>query len=68
LGGKGYIIWIGEGIAMQKYICDVCGYIYDPSQGDAAGEIAPGTPFDDLHGDWICPLCGVGKGEFSPTD
>jgi rubredoxin len=57
-----------EGIIMQKYICDVCGYIYDPAQGDAAGGIEPGTPFDKLPADWICPLCGVGKDEFSPTD
>jgi rubredoxin len=53
---------------MQKYICNVCGYVYDPAQGDAAGGIEPGTPFDKLPADWVCPLCGVGKDEFSLTD
>jgi rubredoxin len=53
---------------MQKYICDVCGYIYDPAQGDNAGEIKPGIPFEELPPDWVCPLCGVGKDNFSPTD
>ncbi len=53
---------------MQKYVCDVCGYIYDPEEGDASSGIAPGTSFDDLPSDWLCPLCDVGKEEFSVTD
>jgi rubredoxin len=53
---------------MQKYICDVCGYIYDPAEGDADQGAAPGTAFADLPADWVCPLCGVGKDSFSPTD
>ena len=53
---------------MQKYVCDVCGYIYDPELGDSDNNIAPGTAFEDLPDDWECPLCGVGKDEFSKTE
>lgn len=53
---------------MQKYVCDVCGYIYDPAQGDPDNGIAPGTPFEKLPDDWVCPVCGVGKDQFSPVD
>jgi len=53
---------------MQKYVCDVCGYIYDPAEGDPDGDIAPGTPFEDLPDEWVCPVCGVPKSEFSPID
>ncbi len=49
-----------------KYECQVCGYIYDPEEGDPEGDIAPGTAFDDLPEDWVCPTCGVGKSEFDP--
>ena len=50
---------------MAKYICDVCGYEYDPAAGDPDHGIAPGTPFESLPEDWTCPLCGVGKDQFS---
>ena len=50
---------------MKKYICDVCGYIYDPVAGDLDNGIAPGTKFEDIPDDWVCPLCGVGKDQFS---
>jgi len=50
---------------MQKYICEVCGYIYDPEEGDPDSGIAPGTPFENLPDDWVCPVCGAGKDEFS---
>jgi len=49
---------------MEKYVCTVCGYIYDPKEGDNDTGIAPGTPFSELPDDWECPLCGVGKSEF----
>ena len=49
---------------MDKYECSVCGYVYDPEQGDSEGGIAPGTPFDQLPDDWTCPVCGAGKDEF----
>ena len=45
---------------MKKYVCDVCGYVYDPAVGDPDNGIAPGTAFEDLPADWVCPLCGVG--------
>ena len=53
---------------MQKYACDLCDYVYDPAVGDPDGDIEPGTPFEDLPDDWVCPECGAGKDEFSPID
>lgn len=50
---------------MKKYICDVCGYIYDPAEGDPDNGVAAGTSFEDITEDWLCPLCGVGKDQFS---
>ena len=47
-----------------KYECSVCGYVYDPEVGDPDSGIVPGTPFEDLADDWVCPVCGVGKDEF----
>lgn len=52
----------------MKYICDVCGHIYDPAEGDPENDIAPGTAFEDLPDDWTCPECGVGKDDFSPYE
>jgi rubredoxin len=52
---------------MKKYVCDICGYIYDPAKGDPDSGIAPGTAFEDIPADWVCPLCGVGKDDFSPV-
>ena len=49
----------------MKYICDVCGWIYDENQGDIDNGIVPGTKFEELPEDFICPLCGVGKDQFS---
>ncbi len=51
---------------MKKYICDACGYIYDPAKGDPDNGIPEGTSFEDLPDDWVCPVCGVGKDLFSP--
>ena len=51
---------------MKKYVCNICGYVYDPEQGDQDGGISPGTSFADLPDDWICPICGSGKDEFVP--
>ena len=50
----------------MKYICDACGYVYDPAVGDPDNGIAPGTNFEDLPDSWTCPMCGVGKDMFSP--
>ncbi len=52
----------------MKYICVVCGYIYDEDLGDEANGIAPGTKFEDLPEDYTCPLCGVGKDQFEKED
>ena len=49
---------------MAKYKCTVCGYIYDPELGDPDNGVAPGTPFEELPDNWVCPVCGVGKSEF----
>lgn len=53
---------------MKKYVCDVCGYVYDPAEGDPDSGVAAGTAFEDLPDDWVCPLCGASKGDFSPAD
>ncbi len=53
---------------MKKYVCDICGYIYDPAEGDADSGVAAGTAFDALPEDWVCPVCGVGADSFSPQD
>ncbi len=53
---------------MKKYICDVCGYIYDPQEGDVDNGIAAGTAFEALPEDWTCPVCGVDTSHFEPTD
>jgi len=50
---------------MKKYICDVCGYIYDPTEGDPENNVAAGTAWENVPEDWTCPLCAVGKDEFS---
>lgn len=53
---------------MSRYVCNICGYIYDPEAGDSEGGIAPGTPFEDIPGDWVCPECGVTKDQFTRID
>ena len=49
---------------MKNYVCSVCGYVYDPNAGDPDNGVAPGTAFEDLPGEWVCPLCGAGKEMF----
>jgi rubredoxin len=53
---------------MQKWRCTSCGYIYDPEAGDPDGGIPPGTPFENLPDDWVCPVCGVPKDMFEPLE
>lgn len=55
---------IEEDDAMDKYECTVCGYVYDPEEGDPDNGIEPGTSFDDLPEDWVCPICGASKDQF----
>lgn len=49
---------------MKKYVCEPCGYVYDPEVGDPDSGIAPGTAFEDIPEDWVCPICGMGKDVF----
>jgi rubredoxin len=49
---------------LKRYECQVCGYIYDPEDGDPEGGIEPGMAFEDLPDEWVCPQCGAGKEEF----
>jgi len=49
----------------MKYVCDVCEWVYDEEKGDPDNGIAPGTKFEELPDDFVCPLCGVGKDAFS---
>ena len=53
---------------MERYKCVICGYIYDPAEGDPSEGIEPGTSFNDLPVDYICPVCGAGKDEFLKYD
>jgi len=55
-----------EEVSMQRYVCSVCGYVYDPAVGDPDGGIKKGTPFADLPDDWVCPICGAAKDQFNP--
>lgn len=52
----------------MKYICNVCGYVYDEEIGDAENGIEAGTKWEDVPDDFVCPLCGVGKDDFSKED
>jgi rubredoxin len=51
---------------MARYVCQVCGYVYDPAQGDPDNGVAPGTPFEKVPDSWECPVCGASKADFSP--
>jgi len=53
---------------MKKYVCTVCGYIYDPAVGDPGAQVKPGTPFEELQDGWVCPVCGAPKSAFQPVD
>jgi len=53
---------------MEKYVCTICGYVYDPEKGDPDGGIAPGTKFEDIPDGWVCPLCGASKSDFEKQE
>jgi len=53
---------------VAKYECTVCGYIYDPELGDPDGGIKPGTPFEEIPDDWVCPVCGASKDQFKKIE
>ncbi len=50
---------------MQKYRCNICGYVYDPEKGEPAAGIAPGTAFEDVPESYECPVCGATKDDFT---
>jgi len=52
---------------MKKYTCTICDYEYDPAKGDPDNGAAPGTAFEDLPSDWVCPVCGAGKDDFQAS-
>jgi rubredoxin len=52
----------------MKYMCESCGFIYDPEEGDPDGGIPPGTEFEDIPDTWFCPVCGARKADFTPYD
>ncbi|MCL2137335.1 MAG: rubredoxin [Coriobacteriia bacterium] len=52
----------------MKYVCSVCGYVYDPEVGDPDEGIAPGTAFEDIPDDFYCPTCGATKDSFTPVE
>jgi len=64
---KNATLW-KEDMHMKKYRCMVCGYIYDPKNGDPDGGIAPGTPFEDIPAQWVCPVCGASKDMFEEIE
>ena len=53
---------------MKKYVCSVCGFVYDEEKGYPEEGITPGTKWEDVPADFVCPLCGVGKDQFSPEE
>jgi rubredoxin len=52
----------------MRYVCTVCGYVYDPEEGDSDSGIEPGTAFEDIPEDWVCPVCGATKDQFEPEE
>ena len=54
-----------SGAAVKKYQCLLCSYVYDPEKGDPANGVPPGTAFEDVPDDWVCPECGAGKEHFN---
>lgn len=50
----------------MRYVCGICGYVYDPSEGDPDSGVSAGTAFEDLPADWVCPVCGASKENFEP--
>jgi rubredoxin len=53
---------------MKKFVCNVCAYVYDPAAGDPDNGVNPETSFEDVPDDWLCPICSVGKDEFTEED
>ena len=65
---QGLRIKIKRRMSMVKYVCEICGYVYDPAVGDPENGIAANTPWEEVKEDWVCPVCGVGKDQFAPQN
>jgi rubredoxin len=61
-------IFYKEEKTMKKWTCVICGYEYDPAQGDPGNGIAPDTAFENLPDSWVCPICGAGKDQFEKSE
>lgn len=61
-------IYMEGDISMERWVCEPCGYVYDPEVGDPDGGVAPGTKFEDIPEDWVCPVCGATKDMFAKED
>jgi rubredoxin len=61
-------IFITKERSLSRYVCNICGFIYDPQAGDLDSGISPGTPFEDIPDDWVCPECGAVKDQFTIID
>lgn len=68
MGMNCYTVITVSYMLMKKYVCTVCNWVYDPAKGDPEGGIVPGTPFEEIPYDWVCPLCGVGKDDFEELE
>jgi rubredoxin len=55
-------------VTMDKYVCTLCGYVYDPEAGDPDNGVAPGTKWEDVPEDWECPVCGASKDDFEKEE
>jgi rubredoxin len=55
-------------VTMDRYVCTLCGYVYDPEAGDPDSGVAPGTKWEDVPDDWECPVCGAGKDDFEKEE
>jgi rubredoxin len=55
-------------VTMDKYVCTLCGYVYDPDAGDPDNGVDPGTKWEDVPEDWECPVCGAGKEDFEKEE
>ena len=59
---------MSETVTQQMWICESCGFIYDPAEGDPDGGVPPGTAFEDIPDDWFCPVCGARTSDFRPLE
>lgn len=65
ISGYYFIDYILKGeYIMDRYVCEPCGYVYDPAEGDPDNGVEPGTPFENLPEDWVCPVCGATQDMF----